>query len=413
LLSLDKFVKVHGVDPVRNPYTPNAGAMPPVLAGRDAELAAFDILLARLEGGRTEQSMIITGLRGVGKTVLLEEFRKRAEARRWVTLDAEIAKSTPFGPRMAQLVRRGLLQLSPRARWDDRMTRAAGILRSFTVTVSPDGTLGAGLDVDAVAGLGDSGDLAEDLTDVLVAVGEAAQHRDTGVVFLFDELQFLAKEEFESLVAALHKTVQRALPVTVVGAGLPLLPQLSGEAKSYAERLFRFPVIGHLVGAEAMSALVDPAATEGVAFEPGATDHILTYTDGYPYFIQEYGKFVWDAAERSPITTDDALDAEPVIEEHLDASFFRVRADRATDAELRYMRAMAELGSGAQKASDVARTQATTTEKLGPIRARLISKGLLYSPGYGLAAFTVPQFDRFLRRAYPNLLTDPASRARP
>ncbi len=400
------------MDPVRNPYTPNAGAMPPVLAGRDAELAAFDILLGRLSLGRTEQSMIITGLRGVGKTVLLEEFRTRAVAQGWVTLDAEIAKSTPFGPRMAQLARRGLLQLSPRARWDARMTRAAGILRSFTLTVSPDGTLGAGLDVDAVAGVADSGDLAEDLTDVLVAMGEAAQHRETGVVFLFDELQFLAKDEFESLVAALHKTVQRSLPLTVVGAGLPLLPQLTGEAKSYSERLFRFPVIGHLVGDEAMSALIEPAATEGVSYEPGAAEHILSYTDGYPYFIQEYGKFAWDTADASPITLEVTLDVEPVIEEHLDASFFRVRADRATDAELRYMRAMAELGPGAQKASDVARQQGTTTEKLGPIRARLISKGLLYSPGYGLAAFTVPQFDRFLRRAYPDLLLRPDSRSR-
>jgi hypothetical protein len=400
------------VDPVRNPYTPNAGATPPVLAGRDAELAAFDILLARLEGGRTEQSMIITGLRGVGKTVLLEEFRTRAASNRWVTLDAEISRSTPFGPRMAHLVRRGLLQLSPRARWDDRMTRAAGILRSFTITVSSEGTLGASLDVDAVVGLADSGDLAEDLTDLLVALGEAAQSRGTGVVFLFDELQFLVKDEFESLVAALHKTVQRALPITVVGAGLPLLPQLSGEAKSYAERLFRFPVIGHLTAAEAMSALVEPAASEGVGFAPDAAAHILAYTEGYPYFIQEYGKFVWDATDVSPITFDVALAAGPVIEEHLDTSFFRVRADRATDAELRYMRAMAELGAGAQRASDVAQVLGTATERLGPIRARLISKGLLYSPGYGLAAFTVPQFDRFLRRAHPNLLVDPASRQR-
>jgi len=397
----------YGMDPRRNPYTPNAGAAPPVLAGRDAELERFDLLLDRLQRGRTEQSMIITGLRGVGKTVLLEEFRRHAVGRGWIAIDAEIAKTTPFGPRLAQLARRGLLELSPRARWDDRIKRAAGVLRSFSLTVSPDGTVGAGLDVDAVTGLADSGDLADDVTDVFIALGEVAAHRNTGVVFLFDELQFLAKSEFESLVAALHKSVQRSVPITLVGAGLPSLPELTGEAKSYSERLFRFDVIGHLVGDAAVSALADPARTEGVEYTPDAVEHIVRFTNGYPYFLQEYGRFVWEGARQSPITLETAVEVEPAVEAHLDSSFFRVRAERATEAELRYLRAMAALGAGPQRAADVARQLGTVSGKVGPTRARLISKGLLYSPGYGLAAFTVPQFDRFLLRAYPRLLEQP------
>jgi hypothetical protein len=401
------------LDPLRNPYTPNAGAMPAVLAGRADELLAFEVLLARLRAGRTEQSLIVTGLRGVGKTVLLEEFRKRAVGEGWVALEAEVSKSTDFGPRMAMLTRRGLLQISPRARWDDRMRKAAGVLRSFTVTMGPDGSLSAGLDVDAQPGLADSGNLAEDLTDVLVALGEVAKEKGTGVVFLFDEMQFLSRQELEALVAGLHKTVQRALPITLVGAGLPLIPELTGEAKSYSERLFKFPSIGHLVGVEAIAALVGPAQEEGADFDPEVVEHILEYTDGYPYFIQEYGKFVWEAAPHSPITLQDALDAEPAIEDHLDASFFRVRADRSTDAELRYLRAMAEMGAGPHKAHDVAGMLGSTSEQQGPMRARLISKGLLFSPGYGLAAFTVPQFDRFMRRCYPDLLSLPPNKARP
>ncbi len=401
------------MDLLRNPYTPNAGAMPAVLAGRAHELNAFEVLLARLRAGRTEQSLIVTGLPGVGKTVLLEEFRRRAVAQGWVPLEAEVSKATDFGPRMAMLTRRALLQISPRARWDDRMRKAAGVLRSFTVTVGPDGSLSAGLDVDAEPGLADSGDLAEDLTDVLVALGEVAKAKETGIVFLFDEMQFLAKHELEALVAGLHKTVQRALPITLVGAGLPLIPELSGEAKSYSERLFKFPSIGHLEGPEAIAALVGPAQEEGADFEPDAVEHILDYTDGYPYFIQEYGKFVWDAAPRSPITIQHALDVEPAIEDHLDESFYRVRADRSTDAELRYLRAMSELGAGPHKAQDVAHVLGSTSEQQGPLRARLISKGLLFSPGYGLAAFTVPQFDRFMRRCYPDLLSMPPDKVRP
>lgn len=388
------------MDPRQNPYTPNAGARPPALVGRDDLLATFDILLERLLRGYPEQSMIISGLRGVGKTVLLGEFRRTAEAKGWATVEAEITRALEFGPRVAQLARRALLQMAPKARWRDRALRAASVLKSFSLTVKPDGTISAGLDVDAAGGLGDSGNLSEDLTDLLVALGEAAKESETGVVFLLDEVQFLESPDLEALIAALHKTVQRSLPITLVGAGLPQIPRLAGEAKSYSERLFTFPRIGELPAADARIALAAPAEELGVEYTPEAVDFIVGYTQGYPYFLQEYGKIAWDEASASPITGDEVMSVLPLVEAKLDESFFRVRAERTTPLELSYLRAMAELGPEPQKAGDVARTLGRTTTQIGPTRARLIEKGLLYTPGHGLAAFTVPQFDRYLRRTY-------------
>jgi hypothetical protein len=387
--------------PHDNPYTPNAGARPPALVGRDEEVEAFEVLLDRLRRGHTEQSMLITGLRGVGKTVLLTSFEERARERGWTTVEAEITKSTEFGARMGQLVRRALLQLAPRARWKDRARRAAAVLKSFQLTVTPAGSLIAGLDVEAAAGFADSGQLDEDLTDLLVALGEAAQEQDSGVVFLIDEVQFLTTPELEALIAALHKTVQRQLPITLVGAGLPQLPRLAGEAKSYAERLFKFPSIGRLSATEAERALVEPAERLEVSFEKEAVAAVIDYTEGYPYFLQEYGNVLWNQAEASPITAADVADAGEAVEAKLDGGFFRVRAERTTELELRYMRAMAELGPDPQQAKDVAAQLGRTSEQMGPTRSRLIEKGLLFTPGHGLAAFTVPQFDRFMRRAYP------------
>jgi hypothetical protein len=386
--------------PHDNPYTPNAGARPPALVGRDAQLTAFEILLDRLRQGRTEQSMLITGLRGVGKTVLLGALEERAQGRGWTTVEAEITKNVAFGPRMAQLARRALLQVAPRARWKDRGARAAAILKSFQLTVSPEGSVTFGLDVDAAEGLADSGSLSEDLTDVLVGLGEAAQEQGGGVVFLLDEVQFLTTVELEALIAALHKTVQRQLPITLVGAGLPQLPRLAGEAKSYAERLFEFPIIGQLSGDEAREALTRPAEPARVVFDDDAVDAILDYTQGYPYFLQEYGKLVWDHADASPITRTDVEETRDAVEAKLDSSFFRVRTDRVTELELQYMRAMAELGSEPQAAKDVAQLMRRTSEQLGPTRSRLIEKGLLYTPTHGYAAFTVPQFDRYMLRAH-------------
>jgi hypothetical protein len=383
-----------------NPYTPNAGAPPPALVGRDEELEAFEVLLTRLLRGHTEQSMLITGLRGVGKTVLLTKFEELAREGGWTTVEAEITKNSDFGERMANLVRRALLQLAPRARWKGRAGRAAAVLRSFQVTLRSDGSITAGFDVDPAEGFADSGRLDEDLTDVFVALGEAAREHGSGVVFLVDEVQLLEAVEFEALIAAIHKTVQRQLPITLVGAGLPQLPRLAGEAKSYAERLFKFPRIGRLSDDQAAAALVEPAERLRVGFEPEALGAVIAYTEGYPYFLQEYGNTLWNQIETSPVTAADVTIAQAAVEAKLDGGFFRVRAERTSDLEQRYLRAMAELGPDPQKAKDVAAILGRTSEQVAPTRARLIEKGLLYTPGHGLAAFTVPQFDCFMRRTY-------------
>jgi hypothetical protein len=383
-----------------NPYTPNAGASPPALVGRDEELEAFEVLLARLLRGHTEQSMLITGLRGVGKTVLLTKFEEMAREAGWITVETETTKNSDFGGRMANLARRALLQVAPKERWKSRATRAAAVLRSFQMTAGTDGSVTAGLAVEPAEGLADSGRLDEDLTDLFVALGEAAQEHGVGVVFLVDEVQYLDLGEFEALIAAIHKTVQRQLPITLVGAGLPQLPKLAGEAKSYAERLFKFPRIGRLSEEAAGRALAEPAERLGVAFEPDALAAVVAYSEGYPYFLQEYGNMLWGSAEASPITVADVASAQAAIEAKLDDGFFRVRIERTSELEQRYLRAMAELGPEPQRTKDVAALLGRTSEQLGPIRSRLIEKGLLYTPGRGLAAFTVPQFDRYMRRTY-------------
>lgn len=343
--------------------------------------------------------MLITGLRGVGKTVLLGAFESRARASGWVTVTAEITKNEDFGPRMGSMVRRALFQVAPKARWTDKLRQAAGALKSFSITVAPDGSVTAGIDIEPLEGTADSGHLADDLTDLLVALGEAAQERETGIAFLVDEVQFLRVNEFEALIAGLHRTVQRQLPITLVGAGLPQLPRLAGEAKSYAERLFKFPRIGQLTPPQAEAALAEPAADQDVNYDPGAIDVIVDYTEGYPYFLQEYGKIVWDLApEHEPISEAVAREAQRAVEAKLDESFFRVRAERVTELELQYLRAMAELGPGEQAAGDVAAVMNRTSDQLGPTRARLIDKGLIYTTSHGHGDFTVPQFDRYMRR---------------
>jgi AAA ATPase-like protein len=397
------------VDPRTNPYTPNAGAPPPALVGRDAELEGFEILLERLRRGYAEQSMLITGLRGVGKTVLLGAFESRARAAGWVTVQAEITKNDAFGARMGGMVRRALFQVAPKSSWTDKLRHAAAALKSFSVTVASDGSISAGIDIEPAEGTADSGNLGDDITDLLVALGEAARERETGIAFLIDEVQFLGVAEFEALIAGLHRTVQRQLPITLVGAGLPQLPRLAGEAKSYAERLFKFPRIGRLSPPLAELALAEPAGDLGVSFEPGAIDAIVAYTEGYPYFVQEYGKIVWDfAPEGEPISESVALGAQRAVEAKLDESFFRVRAERTTELELHYLRALAELGGGEHTAGEVAAVMGRASSELGPTRARLIDKGLVYTTGHGRGDFTVPQFDRYMRRNYD--LAPPRSR---
>lgn len=400
------------MDPVLNPYTPNAGARPDVLVGRDDQLAAFDVLLKRIARGRTEQSMIITGLRGVGKTVLLGQFREVALKQSWSVVEYEVVKhdDKAFRRDIAARLRPALLELESRARWSDRFKKAAAALTSFTVSVDAEGTWQAGLNVDAIEGLADHGDLTMDLTDVLLSLGEAAQDKSKGVVLLLDEIQFLSKVQLESLIVALHKVVQRALPITLVGAGLPQIAELAGDSKSYAERLFKFPEIRNLEEQDAKRALNEPATAEGASYEEDALDLAFELTGGYPYFIQELGHAVWGVAGDSPITRGDIEDAAELYEAKLDTSFFRVRLDRATELQSAYLRAMAQLGPEPQKAGDVAAVLERESTQLGPTRAELIDMGLLYTPQHGYAAFTVPHFDKFMLRAMPDLVIPPLKR---
>jgi hypothetical protein len=396
-----------------NPYTPNAGAEPQAVVGRDDQLDSFDLLLARNERGRTEQSMIITGLRGVGKTVLLGQFRVRALERDWVVVELEVSKhdDSDFRRDLSGRLRTALLELSPKARWSDRFRHAAAVLKSFTISVDAAGALTAGMDVEAAEGFADHANLAMDLTDVFLSLGAAATERERGVVLLFDEIQFLSKTQLEALIEALHKMVQRKLPITMVGAGLPQIAELAGDAKSYAERLFKFPAIANLPPDDAKAALTRPAQDEGVEFTPESLDEAVTITGGYPYFIQELGYAVWTVADGPLINLDDIQAAVPAYEAKLDASFFRVRLDRATDLQRAYLRAMAQLGPTAQKASDVADVMGRSSTNLGPTRAELINMGQLYTPEHGYASFTVPHFDRFMLRAVP-LLVVPEIRSR-
>jgi hypothetical protein len=403
------------VDNIDNPYTPNAGATPEVLIGRDDQTTAFEILLRRLARGRSEQSMIITGLRGVGKTVLLNRFRQIAGEANWEVVEFEASKhdDSHFRRTMFSQLKSALLRLSPRARWTARGKRAAEVLTAFAVNVDQEGAWSISWDVPAAEGYADHGDLGMDLTDVLVAIGEAAQEDGRGLVVLIDEVQFLAATQLEALIQAIHKTVQRTLPVTFVGAGLPQIAELAGDAKSYAERLFKFPKIDSLQGEDARKALTEPSTSAGATFEHDAVDRAIEITRGYPYFIQELGYQVWTVAAENRITRADIEIAREAYESKLDSSFFRVRLDRATPLQTAYMRAMAELGPEPQKAADVARILGRDSTQLGPTRAELIEMGLLYTPEHGYAAFTVPDFDQFMLRAVPTLDVPPVQRRRP
>ena len=356
--------------------------------------------------------MIITGLRGVGKTVLLSRFRRETLKQNWVIIENEVSKhdDDSFRRDVIADVRTALFELSPKAKWGERFTRAASVLKSFSLTVDPNGSLTAGLEVGVCEGHGDSGNLHRDLSDLLVAVGEAAAEVGSGVVLLYDEVQFLTQPQLESLIAALHKTVQRGLPVTMVGAGLPQIAELAGDAKSYAERLFKFPSIGSLGPGDAWRAFSEPASSQGVEFAPDALASAVEITEGYPYFIQELGYAVWGVAAGPEITMDDVAMALPLYQYKLDSSFFRVRLDRATELQRVYLRAMAELGPEPQKAADVAAMMGRTSPQVAPTRAELIAMGLLLTPEHGYAAFTVPHFDTFMERAIPTLDVPPVRR---
>jgi hypothetical protein len=346
------------------------------------------------------KSLLATGLRGVGKTVLLNRFDRIAQDAGLQVAFMEASDDGSFVTLLANRIRRIILELDRLGALSEAAKRAMRVFKSFTVRFGAEG-LAFAIDVDPERGQADSGDLASDLQDLFVAVGAAAKDRNTGVLIAIDELQYLDERELGALIMAVHRTSQLELPVVIVGAGLPSLPALAGDAKSYAERLFDFPQVDRLAPPDAAQAIVEPAHREGVGFTAEAVARIVAVTRGYPYFIQEWAYQVWNEAPVSPITLADVERAEPRVIAHLDESFFRVRFDRLTPKERRYLRAMAELGPGPHRSGDIADKYGAKVESLAPMRSTLIHKGMIYSPAHGDTAFTVPLFDEFMRRAMP------------
>ncbi len=392
------------MDPVKNPFSPGAGSPPPELVGRDSILEQTRILLARVRQQRPEKSFLLTGLRGVGKTVLLNNMERLAENQGYRTILIEAHEEKALPALIVPPLRRLLFDLDRIAGAGERVKRGLRVLKSFIgavkVTVSD---VEFGLDIDAERGSADSGDIEVDLSNVFQAVAEAAQERNTAVAILIDEVQYLGQAELGALIMAMHRMQQRQLPLVLMGAGLPILPALAGESKSYAERLFNFPDIGPLSAPDAAKALEEPVAAAGVHFERHALQEIFDVTQGYPYFLQEWGYQAWNHAVDPVISIQVIHDATDDVIRRLDQNFFRVRFDRLTPREKEYLRAMAELGPGAHRSGDIADTLGVKINTLGPVRAKLIKKGMIYSPAHGDMAFTVPLFDGFMRRAIPNL----------
>jgi hypothetical protein len=390
------------MDPIKNPFSPGAGSPPPELAGRDGILEQARVLLGRVKAKRPEKSLLLTGLRGVGKTVLLNEIEVIARASGYRTILVEAHEGKSLAVLLAPHLRRLLFDLSRLAGAGDKVRQGLGVLKSFVGAIKVKvGDIDIGIDIEPEKGSADSGDLEVDLPSLFVAVAEAAQDRGVGVALLIDEIQYFSAAELSALIMAMHKMQQRQLPLVLVAAGLPILPGLAGESKSYAERLFSFPGIGPLPAPDALKALNDPVIAAGEAFEPGALDAIVEVTKGYPYFLQEWGYQVWNHARMSPITKDDVAQSGALVSRRLDENFFRVRYDRLTPREKEFLRAMAELGAGPYRTSDIADAMQVAITALGPVRANLIKKGMVYSPSHGDMAFTVPLFDEFLRRAMP------------
>jgi hypothetical protein len=391
------------MDPITNPYTPGAGTPPPELAGRDELREQVRIALERVRLGRPTRSVLMVGLRGVGKTVLLDRMRIEAEAAGFHTLRIEAPEGRSLPAILAPELRRALLRLSRNERATDLARRAlrglAGFARALKVTYQD---IEVGIDFEPEPGLADNGDLELDLQALLEASCQAAKEAGTALALFIDELQYVEENELAALITALHRAAQRSLPVVLVGAGLPQLRGRMGRAKSYAERLFEFPEVGPLPPGAARVAIAKPAADEGVQVDDDALDRIIATTRGYPYFIQEWGKNAWDAADASPITLDDVELGSATTIAALDESFFRVRFDRLTPSEKRYLRAMAELGPGPHRSGAVADMLEREVTSLGPTRSQLIAKGMIWSPSHGDTAFTVPLFDEFMRRIMPD-----------
>lgn len=387
------------MDPVLNPYAPGAGTPPPELAGRDDLREKVRIAIARLRRGLQAKSVLMVGLRGVGKTVLLDRMREDARANGVQTIRIESPEGRSLPALLAPQLRQALLALSRNLRARDLAQRGLRALAGFAKSLKLKyEDIEVGLDFDPEPGLADNGDLEHDLQALLETAGQAAASADTALAMFIDELQYVKEDELAALITAMHRCAQQRLPIVLVGAGLPQLPGRMGRAKSYAERLFDFPEVGPLNATAARLAIIKPAHAQGVDFTEPAIAALVAKTQGYPYFLQEWGKHAWDHATSSPIRREDVVAASGTAIAALDESFFRVRFDRLTPAEKRYLRAMAALGPGPHRSGDIAEQLHRKVTSLGPTRAQLIDKGMVWSPNHGDTAFTVPLFDEFMIR---------------
>ncbi|MFZ2655471.1 MAG: ATP-binding protein [Victivallales bacterium] len=391
------------MDPIKNPFSPGAGSPPPELVGRDAILEQSRILLGRVLQKRSEKSILLTGLRGVGKTVLLNEMNKSALSAGYRTIFIEALEDKPLAVLLVPHLRRLFYDLDRIAGAGDKVRKGLSVLKSFIGTIKVSvGDVEFGLDIEPERGSADSGEMEVDLPNLFTALAEAAQERKTAVAILIDEIQYLSKTELSALIMAMHKMQQLQLPLVLMGAGLPILPGLAGDVKSYVERLFSFPEIGPLSESSSSQALQDPVKAARVEFKSSALEEIFRLTKGYPYFLQEWGYQSWNHAEASPITMQTIHKATETVIKRLDENFFRVRFDRLTPREKNYLRAMSQLGAGPYRTADISESLGVKISALGPIRAALIKKGMIYSPSHGDMSFTVPLFDEFMRRAMPD-----------
>lgn len=384
------------MDPIKNPYTPNAGSRPPELAGRDAELERFRILVARLRQGWTEQSLIIKGLRGVGKTVLLNAFEDQAEREGFLTYYHELTPGSNLIEDLARDAARALAVLDLGQRLLQQVRQA--FAHTKTIRLTGPGELGLAVDLQKA----NEGTITADLTELFLQLGAVAQAKGRGVAFFLDEVQFAEEVQYRSLISALHRATQKSLPITVAAAGLPQIPRLTGEARSYAERLFDMPTIGNLEPDDARAALVEPARQQGVEYEDAAVERALKWTEGYPFYIQQLGKHAWNLATSSPITEEVVEEAIPVAQAALDSTIYEVRIQRTTNKERSYLRAMAELGDGPYRSGEVAKLLGQKVSGVSLIRQQLLDKGLIYATEeWGHVDFTVPRFAEFMRRLLP------------
>jgi hypothetical protein len=394
------------MDPLENPFSPGAGSPPPELVGRDAILKQARIALHRLRAGRPAKSMILVGLRGVGKTVLLNRIRSIAEEDGYRALFVEAHESKPLPALLMPHLRQVLFSLDAMENVSEKVKRGFRVLRSFMTGLKAKAKVGdveLELGVNPETGTADSGDLEADLSELFVAVAEAAADREKAVAICIDELQYLSEAELSALIMALHRVAQRALPLVMVGAGLPQIVGLAGKSKSYAERLFDYPAVGALAPPDATNALQAPVQKQGVRFTDDAIMEVLKVTQGYPYFLQQWGYEAWDIAAGPTIELQDVAEATVRSVKELDQSFFRVRFDRLTPREKDYLRALAELGSGPQRSSDIAELFGVKVQSVAPLRAGLLKKGMIYSPSHGDTEFTVPLFGEFMLRVMPTI----------